>query len=211
MIYDYFRTTDSYHEIQGLSGLFNFRLENDDIQDFDLRWEQALSASDLPSDKILESLYFSKLQNSSQILTIMATYNQEILRGGGERDYHRLRMCVRSYIEQAQRSNNFRIQNEIAERGAVTKGKGQNSITERKTRKSSKCGWISLQAYHEKPLAQKEKGTCIPFGTEGDGIDWREKRRKSRGKSCDQSENSLFMGSEMQKIVVSFSASSRMS
>ena len=47
LIYDYFRTTGSYDEIQGLSGLFNVRLENDDIQDFDLRWEQALlSASD---------------------------------------------------------------------------------------------------------------------------------------------------------------------
>ena len=61
-------------------------------------------------------------------------YNQEILRGGGKRDNHRLRMCVKLFIEQAQRSKNFRIQNEITERGAVTKGKGQNSFTKRKTR-----------------------------------------------------------------------------
>ena len=39
LIYDYFCTTGSYDEIQGLPGLFNNRLENDDIQDFDLRWE----------------------------------------------------------------------------------------------------------------------------------------------------------------------------
>ena len=53
LIYDYFRTTGSFDEIQGLLGLFKIRLENDDIQDFDLRWEQALlSASDLSSDKI---------------------------------------------------------------------------------------------------------------------------------------------------------------
>ena len=64
----------------------------------------------------------------------MALYNQEIIREGGERDYHRLRMCVRVYVEQAQRSNKFRIQNEITERGAATKGEGQNSITKRKTR-----------------------------------------------------------------------------
>ena len=63
----------------------------------------------------------------------MAPHNQEISRGGGERDYHRLRMCVRLHIEQAQRSKNLRIQNEITERGAVTKGKGQNSFTKRKT------------------------------------------------------------------------------
>ena len=134
-MYDYFRTTGSYDEIQGLSGLFNIRLENDDIQDFDQRWDQALlSASDLPSNKIVESLYISKLQNSSQIQSIMALYNQEIIRGGGQRDKNRVTMCKRSYIEQAQRSKNFRIQNEITERGAVTEGKEQNSFTKRKTR-----------------------------------------------------------------------------
>ena len=37
------------------------------------------------------------------------------MRGGRERDYHRLRMCVRLHIEQAQRSKKFRIQNEITE------------------------------------------------------------------------------------------------
>ena len=52
------------------------KLENDDIQDFDLRWEQALLlTSDPPSDKVLEGLYVSKLQDSSQAQTIMALYN----------------------------------------------------------------------------------------------------------------------------------------
>ena len=34
----------------------------------------------------------------------MAVYNQESLREGGKRDYHRLRMSVKLHIEQAQRS-----------------------------------------------------------------------------------------------------------
>ena len=51
----------------------------------------------------------------------MALYNQEILRGGGKIDDHRLRMCVKLFIEQGQRCKNFKIQNEITERGAVTK------------------------------------------------------------------------------------------
>ena len=42
LIYEYFRPTGSYDEFQGLSGLFCIKLENDDIQNFDLRWEQAL-------------------------------------------------------------------------------------------------------------------------------------------------------------------------
>ena len=82
--------------------MFSIKLENDDIQDFDLRWEQALLlTSDPPSDKVLEGLYVAKLQDSSQAQTIMALYNQEIIRGGGQRDYHRLRLCAKWHIEQA--------------------------------------------------------------------------------------------------------------
>ena len=40
-------------------------------------------------------VYVSKLQDSSQAQTIMAQYNQEILRGRRQRDHHRLRMCVK--------------------------------------------------------------------------------------------------------------------
>ena len=82
LIYEYFRIVGS--------GLFSIKLDNDDIQDFDLRWEQALFVtSDHPSDKVFEGLYVSKLQDSSQIQTIVALFNQEILRGGGKRENHR--------------------------------------------------------------------------------------------------------------------------
>ena len=113
LIYDYFRPPGSYDEIQGLSGLLSMELENDDIQDFDFYvWSKALLLTvDPPSDKVLEGLHVSKLQDSSQAQTIVALYNQEILRGG-KRDYHRPRMCMKLHIEQAQRSNNFRIQSE---------------------------------------------------------------------------------------------------
>ena len=58
LVYEYFRPTGSYDEIQGLSGLFNIKLENDDIQDFDLRREQALLlTSDPPPGKVSEGLY----------------------------------------------------------------------------------------------------------------------------------------------------------
>ena len=134
LVYEHFRPAGSYDVIQGLSVLSSIKLENDDNQYFDLRWEQALlSTRDPPWDNVLEGLYVSKLQDSSQIQTIMALYNQEILRGGGKRDYHRLRRCVKLYIEQAQRSKNFRIQNAITERGAVTKREGQNSFSKQKT------------------------------------------------------------------------------
>ena len=62
LIMNTFRPTGSYDEIPGLSGLFSIKLENDDIQDFDLRWEQALLlTSDPPSDTVLEGLYVSQV------------------------------------------------------------------------------------------------------------------------------------------------------
>ena len=42
MIYEHFRATGAYEAVQGLSDPFNIRLRNDDVQDFDGRWDRAL-------------------------------------------------------------------------------------------------------------------------------------------------------------------------
>ena len=42
MIYDHFRATGAHDAAHGLSDLFNVCLHEDDIQDFDTRWDQAL-------------------------------------------------------------------------------------------------------------------------------------------------------------------------
>ena len=43
MIYEHFRAPGAYEAVlQGLSELFSVRLQNDDVQDFDVRWDQAL-------------------------------------------------------------------------------------------------------------------------------------------------------------------------
>ena len=50
----------------------------DDVQDFDVRWDHALlSVSEMASDMILEGLYKSKLENSVQLRTVMALYDQK--------------------------------------------------------------------------------------------------------------------------------------
>ena len=73
LIHEYFRPTGSYDEIQGLSGMFSTKLENDDIKDFDVTWEQELLlTSYFPSDKVSEGLYVSMMQDSAQVQTIMA-------------------------------------------------------------------------------------------------------------------------------------------
>ena len=42
MIHEHFRTTAAYEAVQGLSVLFNILLQNDDVQDSDVRLDQAL-------------------------------------------------------------------------------------------------------------------------------------------------------------------------
>ena len=76
MIYEHFRATRAYDAPQCLSNLFTLRLQNDDVQDFDVRLDYALSSvSEMPSDPILEGLYKTKLQNSAQIRTMMALFD----------------------------------------------------------------------------------------------------------------------------------------
>ena len=121
--------------VQGLSDLFNIRLQNDDVQDLDVRWDQdLLSASDLPSDVILEGLYKSKLQDTVQLQTVLALYDQETVRNNGQTSYSRLKTDVgKTTKDQKRRIRNFRVRSEVVERGTVTKSqKGKKDHVERR-------------------------------------------------------------------------------
>ena len=50
MIYEHFQATGGHEAGQVLSDLFNRRFQNDDVQDLDTRWDQALlAASETPT------------------------------------------------------------------------------------------------------------------------------------------------------------------
>ena len=111
MIYERFRATGAYEAVQGLSDVFDVRLLNDDVQDFDVRWDQALlSASDMPSEVILEGSYKPKLQDSAQLQTVLVLYDQETVRNNGQTSYLRLKTSVKLQIDQMMRTRNFRVQ-----------------------------------------------------------------------------------------------------
>ena len=81
-----------------------FRIQNDDVQDFDVRWDQALlSADEQLSVKILEGLYKSKLPDSVQLQTVLTLYDQETL-NGEKTSYFMLKSSVRLQIDQKMRS-----------------------------------------------------------------------------------------------------------
>ena len=95
----------------------------------------------------------------------MALYNQEILRVGGERDYHRLRMCVKLHIEQAQRRKNFMDSEQSYRRGTVIKGnKGQKSFTGRKTGECfqwKRMGLVRKESLVVFYMNQQSRSRCI--------------------------------------------------
>ena len=117
LIYAHVRATGAYDAAQGLSDPFNVRLQNDDVQDFDTRWDQApLSACKVPTETVLEGLYKSKLQDSVQLQTTLAMCEQEIIRNNEQPKYSKLNIAVRRHIDQQMRMQSFRARNEIVER-----------------------------------------------------------------------------------------------
>ena len=122
MIYEHFRATGAFEALQGLSDTFNIHLQNDDVQDFDTRWDQALlAASEIPTGMVLEGFYKSKLPDSVQLQTVLAMYERENVRNNEPPNCSRLKTMVRRHIDQTMRTRNFRALSEIVERGAVTK------------------------------------------------------------------------------------------
>ena len=63
---DYFRVTGAHDTVLDYADLFSINVRNDDVQEFDTRWDEILlSMSKIPPDDILESSY--KLRNVSPI------------------------------------------------------------------------------------------------------------------------------------------------
>ena len=79
MIYDNFRVTGAHDTVLDYAGLFSITLHDDNIQEFDTRWDEVLlSMSEIPSDDILESLYKLRIHESVQLKTVLELYDMEI-------------------------------------------------------------------------------------------------------------------------------------
>ena len=174
MICEHFRATGAYDAAQRLSDLFNVRLPNDDVQDFDTRWDQALlSASELPTEMVLEDLYKSKLRDSVQLQTTLAVYEQEIVRNSEQPNPSKLKIAVRRHIDQQMRTRNFRARSEIVGRGAVSKRpKETKALVERKV---GEC-------FQWKAFGQCLRGNCCSFShaqTSGRGCGHRQEEQMS--------------------------------
>ena len=113
VIYEHFRASGAYDAVQGLSDLCNIRLQNDDVQDFDVRCDQALLSASETYRNDSGRLYKSKLQDSVQLQIVLALYDQRTVRNHEQPSYSRLKTAVRLPLDQAIRARNFRVWNEV--------------------------------------------------------------------------------------------------
>ena len=79
MICDYFRVSGTHDTVLDDADVFSITLRNDNVQDFDTRWDEVLlSMTKIPSDDILESLYKLRIRESDQLKTVFELYDMEI-------------------------------------------------------------------------------------------------------------------------------------
>ena len=132
LIYEYFRVTGANDSVVNYAELFTDILRNDDIQEFDSKWDEIiLSMIQIPSDDILESLYKLRVRESEKLKTVLELYNMEIHQKKAGPDYHRLKTMVKRSIEQNLRMKNFEARNGKFETSAVVKNQGTKKREQR--------------------------------------------------------------------------------
>ena len=125
MIYEYFQVTGANDSIENYADLSTIVLRNDDIQEFDSKWDGILlSKTKIPPDDILEGLYKLRIRESEKLKTVLELYDLEIHQKKLGPDYHRLKTLVKRSIEQDIRIKNFEARNGNFEKNAVVKNQG---------------------------------------------------------------------------------------
>ena len=140
-------------------------LQNDDVQDFDVRWYHALlTVSEMLPHAILEGLYESTLKTSVQLQTVMTLCDQEVARYNGEPNYQKNQNAVKIHV-QMMRNPNFRVRNDVVDWWSVTKGqKGNKAYVERKVeecflwKRHGQCSKGDYCSFSHDLLASGNKG-----------------------------------------------------
>ena len=125
MIYDHFRVTGTDDTVENYTDLFTIVLRNDDIQEFDSKWDGILlSMTKIPPDDILEGLYKLRIRESDKLKTVLELYDLETHREKLGPDYHKLKALMKRSIEQEIRNKNFGARSGNFENNVLVKNQG---------------------------------------------------------------------------------------
>ena len=132
LILEYFRVTGANDSVEDYADLFTITLRNDDIQEFDSKWDGILlSMTKISPDDILEGLYKLRIRESEKLKTVLELYDLETHQKKLGPDYHRLKTMVKRNIEPDIRNKNFGARNGNYERNAVVKNQGTQQRVQR--------------------------------------------------------------------------------
>ena len=132
LIYEYFRVTGANDSVENYADLFTIGLRNDDIQEFDPKWDGILlSMTKIPPDDILEGLYKLRIRASEKLKTVLELYDLEVHQKKIGPDYHRLKAMVKRSVEQEIRNKNFEARSGNFEKNAVVKNQGTKQREQR--------------------------------------------------------------------------------
>ena len=132
LIYEQFRVTGTHDSFENFTDLFTIALRNDDIQEFDSKWDGILlSMTKIPHDDILEGLYKLRIRGSDKLKTVLELYDLETHQKKLGPDYHRLKAMVKRSIEQEIRNKNFGARSGNFEKNAVVKNQGTKQRVQR--------------------------------------------------------------------------------
>ena len=124
MIYDYFPVTGAHDTVLDQADLFTISHRNDDVQEFDTRWDEILlSMTKITPDDVLESLYKLRIPESDQLKTV-----SEIHQKISMPDYQKLKTMVKSSTDQKLRLRNLDARNERIETGQWLRMTGVNVV-----------------------------------------------------------------------------------
>ena len=132
LIYDQFRVIGTHDSVENYTDLFTIVLRNDDIQEFDSKWDGVLlSVTKIPHDDILEGLYKLRIRESEKLKTVLELYGLETHQKKLGPDYHRLKAMVKRSIEEEIRNKNFGARDGNYEKNAVVKNQGTKQRVQR--------------------------------------------------------------------------------
>ena len=120
MIHDYFQITGAHDTVSDYANLFLVTLHDDNIQEFDIRWDEGLlSVSKFSSDEILGSLYKLRIRESDHLKTALDLYDMEIHQKISDPNNQKLKTMEKRSIDQKLRLRNFDARHGRIESGAV--------------------------------------------------------------------------------------------
>ena len=151
LIYKYFRVIGANDSVENYADLFTIALRNDDIQEFDSKWDgMSLSMTKIPHNDILEGLYKLRIREFEKFKTVLELYDLETHQKKSGPDYHRLKAMVERSIEQEIRNKNFGARSGNFEKNAVVKNPGNETAC-------AKNSWRLLAIGSQRAICERKQ------------------------------------------------------